>query len=342
MFFMISDFIIIMQFPEKINHTDTFGEKGIFLRAIIISFLFLLFSSFSLFANTDSTGIKNINGKLFILHKVDPGQGLYGVARRYKTTVSEIQKANQGIGSSLSVGQIILVPCSDKSGHSSIPKESRAQPKPIPKTKEPVKNDVAEADIPTDKDPIYHTITKKETLNIIAANHHLTIAQLKAWNPMLVTLVPGAKMIVGYKERKIVRDEAKPDKNQKTKPTKIDKSKTAKKPVAETIITDKAPDNAVKKAITESGMGTWVDDGSIKSDISLAMHKTAPAGTIVKVTNPMNGKAKYVKVVGLLPDTEENKDIIIKISKNTADDLGIIDKDFRVKLEYSINDTSGN
>jgi len=305
-----------------------------------LSILFILFGHSALFANADSTGVKIINGKTFIIHQVDVGQGLYGVARRYKTTVPKIKDANPGIGQSLSVGQIILVPYTDKPGKLIKP-GNKPETKIIQKQKAPAENKAEIVPVPSDKEPIYHTVTKKETIIKIAENHHLTVDELKALNHSdLDPISPGEKIIVGYKEKKASKEKIKPDTKAATKSAKPDKTKTAKKQDPETIITDKAPENGIKRPVTENGMGTWVDDGSIKTDISLAMHKTAPAGTIVKLTNPMNGRAKYVKVVGTLPDTDDNKSIIIKISKNTADELGIIDKDFRVKLEYSVTDTS--
>ena len=317
---------------------NKFRTLTIFIRNAGLGILFFLLGHFELFANTDSTGVKIINGKIFIIHQVDSGQGLYGVARRYKTTVPKIKEANPGMGQSLSVGQIILVPYSEKPGKA-IKTDSKTQAKVVQKpiqTKE-------EISASGNKDPIYHTVTKKETLNKIAENHHITVDQLKTWNHIdLETISPGQKIIVGYKEKKAIKETAKSDTKTITKAAKTDRTKTSKKLENETIITDKAPDNVVKKPVTENGMGSWVDDGSIKTDISLAMHKTAPAGTIIKLTNPMNGRAKYVKVVGNLPDTDDNKSIIIKISKNTAEELGIIDKDFRVKLEYSVNDTTSH
>ena len=311
----------------------------ILIRHAIPGILFVLLFHIKVLANADSTGVKILNGKIFIIHQVDVGQGLYGVARRYKTTVPKIKDANPGIGQNLSVGQIILVPYVPIPGKAIKP-DSKTHTKVVEKQKEPVEKKPNPVSAPTDKDPIYHTVTKKETVTEIAENHHLTVDQLKTWNHSdLETISPGEKIIVGYKEKKAPKEKTKTDTKTATKSAKADKTKTAKKQDPETIITDKAPENVVKRPVTENGMGSWVDDGSIKTDISLAMHKTAPAGTIMKLTNPMNGRAKYVKVVGTLPDTDENKSIIIKISKNTADELGIIDKDFRVKLEYSVNET---
>ena len=334
-----------MQFPEKINHSSIFAGAETFNIYVFLSISFLFLAHVNLFANADSTGVKKINGILFVVHKVDPGQGLYGVARRYKTTVPEIQKANQGIGQSLSIGQIILVPCVGKPDHSSLVEKNKSLPKTaeIQKPKKAIESDVNTITASSDKEPIYHTVTQKETLNAIAVNHHLTVEQLKGLNhSKTIYLTLGGKMIVGYKEKKATTEKTKSAQKINPKPTQNSKSKTVKNPVHEPVEAVPALDNGARKPVTENGMGVWVDDGSIKSVISLAMHKTAPAGTIIKITNPMNGRAKYVKVVGSLPDTDDNKSIIIKISKSTADDLGIIDKDFRVKLEYSMTDTAGH
>lgn len=43
-------------------------------------------------------------------HTVSPGETLYSIAKAYATTVEAITSANPGIGTSLSVGQIILIP----------------------------------------------------------------------------------------------------------------------------------------------------------------------------------------------------------------------------------------
>lgn len=327
-----------MQYPQKINDLNKFWSLTIFMRNAGFCILFVLLAHSELFANADSTGVKIINGKLFIIHQVDAGQGLYGVARKYKTTVAKIKEANPGMGLSLSVGQVILVPYPVKPGIAT-KSGSETQSKAFRKQKV-IHEDNSASD---NKTPIYHTVINKETLNKIAENHHLTIDQLKTWNHIdLETISPGEKIIVGYKEKKVVKEIVKTDSKTNNNLTKTDKRKSKINEGTETLVTDKVPENVVKRSVTENGMGTWVDDGSIKTDISLAMHKTAPSGTIIKLTNPMNGRSKYVKVVGNLPDTDDNKDIIIKISKNTADELGIIDKDFRVKLEYSVNDVTSH
>jgi len=313
---------------------------------------FLLFSH-NLHANTDSTGIKYIKGKLYVLHAVEKGQGLYGIAKRYGSTVQKIQEANPNLKTTISVGQVLMVPY----GKTATVKETTAEkpapkPKPTPKkqpaSKEAEDNETDDATDEGDKEPIMHVVTKKETLHLIAVNHHLTEAQLKAWNKNLEKngLKVGEKIIVGYRAKTEAKESPKPA--PKAKPTpqpKVEKTvKVKPKPQPKEEKTKQTEKQApktgtgIKKEVTENGMGSWVDDGSIKSEISLAMHKTAPEGTIIKITNPMNGKYKYVKVVGNLPDNPDEKDILIKIGKNTADELDIRDKVFRIKMTYSIEE----
>ena len=344
-----------MQVPHKYNYLDRFNRqtsRTVYLLFAVFIFLF----QFSAKANTDSTGVKNINGKIFVLHQVEKGQGLYGIARRYHCTVPDIQRANSLTGTTIIPGKIILVPYSGSIAPvtKSLPvKQKNPDKKPVPQI---TKNNPVKSDnfiVKSGREPILHTITKKETLHTIAINHKLTEQQLKDWNHSdLNILVPGDKMIVGFKGKK-VPEAIKKTEIKKTEPKKTDSKKTDKtaksknenkKVTKEEPIVElpKVPGNASKRIVTENGMGTWVDDGSIKTEVSLAMHKSAPAGTIIKLTNPMNNKVKYVKVVGSLPDIDENKNILIKISKNTADELGIIDKNFRVNLEYAVEDTTGN
>ena len=333
-----------MQYPEKNNDLINLTVFRNINKNIFLGLIILFFSQTLIFANTDSTGIKKIDGKLFIIYKVDPGQGLYGLARRYKTTVPKILAANSGLGQNLSVGQIILIPYlfADKPERTKVEKSKSISPKSTAVTDQD--KNVKKVGIPDNKDPIYHTVIKKETLTQIAENHKITIEQIKSWNKGdLGRMKQGDKIIVGFKEKKISKDPSlakeipkvkdQPEQKQGKRKKNDSKTKPKKEEKPET-------DNGPQKTITENGMGTWVDDGNM-SDISLAMHKTAPTGTIIRLTNPMNGKVKYVKVVGQLPEDDENKSIIIKISKNTANDLGIIDKDFRVRLDYSIKETTG-
>jgi rare lipoprotein A (peptidoglycan hydrolase) len=68
----------------------------------------------------------------------------------------------------------------------------------------------------------------------------------------------------------------------------------------------------------------------------LALHQTAPIGTVIKITNPMTGKSTFAKVVGKFTQNESSKDAIIVVNKATANLIGALDKRFQVTLIYGV------
>jgi rare lipoprotein A (peptidoglycan hydrolase) len=68
----------------------------------------------------------------------------------------------------------------------------------------------------------------------------------------------------------------------------------------------------------------------------LALHQTAPIGTVIKITNPMTGKSTFAKVVGKFTQNESSKDAIIVLTKAIANLIGTLDKRFQVTLIYGV------
>ena len=54
----------------------------------------------------------------------------------------------------------------------------------------------------------------------------------------------------------------------------------------------------------------------------------------MRVRNEMNGQEVFVRIIGKLPDTGENRNILIKISRAAYDQLGAIDARFRVTISF--------
>jgi rare lipoprotein A (peptidoglycan hydrolase) len=67
---------------------------------------------------------------------------------------------------------------------------------------------------------------------------------------------------------------------------------------------------------------------------SLALHKTAPIGTILKITNPMNKSVTFAKVVGKFSDNQDTHDAIVVLSKSVATTIGLLDRRFQIELNY--------
>ncbi|MES2796559.1 MAG: peptidoglycan-binding protein, partial [Bacteroidota bacterium] len=68
----------------------------------------------------------------------------------------------------------------------------------------------------------------------------------------------------------------------------------------------------------------------------LALHKSAPLGTLIQVKNETNGATVWVKVIGRLPELDQNQNVIIKLSPRAMDRISPVDKRFRAKINYSL------
>ena len=104
-----------------------------------------------------------------------------------------------------------------------------------------------------------------------------------------------------------------------------------------TSVIEKDPKSGVEvEKVTEIGVATWLVEGDLNQNKFYALHRTAPVGSIIKVTNRMNNNSVFVKVVGTLPDTGDNNAAIIKITQAAAQRIGAIDQKFTAELSYGI------
>ena len=87
-----------------------------------------------------------------------------------------------------------------------------------------------------------------------------------------------------------------------------------------------------KKATSEKGPGTWFKSNAVGK--YYALHNTAPRGTIIKVTNPLNGKSVYAKVLDVIPQMKANAGLIIKLSDGAMQALGSNETRFYCELSY--------
>src|SRR5690606_28477800 len=109
------------------------------------------------------------------------------------------------------------------------------------------------------------------------------------------------KPVVKQEEReqeKVVRL----DTNKTTEAKEAEKTleeKTERKPAA------KKENSSGFKKVVELGMAEVIEDATDTKKY-VALHRTAPIGTIMQVTNEMNSQNVFVRVIGKLPATGEN------------------------------------
>jgi peptidoglycan endopeptidase LytF len=96
-----------------------------------------------------------------------------------------------------------------------------------------------------------------------------------------------------------------------------------------------APSKYGLNQVDEKGTAIWITDPDLDPIKMLVLHRSAPIGTIIKVTNPMTNRSTFAKVVGKFTENESTKDVIIVMTKAVAESIGALDKRFFCNLTYS-------
>ena len=79
------------------------------------------------------------------------------------------------------------------------------------------------------------------------------------------------------------------------------------------------------------GAANFLEDNT-SGNPYLALYNGAETGSIIRVTNMMNKRTVYVKVVGRVPAPDAGKEIILKLSNKVATELGALDNKFLVEV----------
>ncbi|MEX1239785.1 MAG: LysM peptidoglycan-binding domain-containing protein [Cyclobacteriaceae bacterium] len=362
----------------------------------MIKLLFLIAFSWNAELPKDSLGIETINGQTFVIHKVEEKETLFGISRRYRSTVDAILQYNVVASSGLEIGQILKVPYTprqekrpvDGTVHKVAPKETLYS---ISRTYQVSMEDIkawnnmtdnalsigqeliirksnttaARTTLPPQQEkPVivskkgYHTVQPKETLFSIARQYGVTIDQLKEWNHLEGSALDiGENLYVSRPEAGDTKPQevtvtqpavtVRPPDETRSEPKETPSAPVKKTPVLKNTAPATTPESRGQSAesiriseslksgdeIIEDGLAELIE-GTEANRKYLALHRTAPMGTILKVRNEMNNREVFVRVMGKLPDTALTDRLIIRISKSAYDRLGAIDPRFRVEVTY--------
>lgn len=286
--------------------------------------------STSLFAKPliDSVGVENLNGKKVILHKADPKDNYFSIGRRYKVSPTTIIQFNNN--APIKIGEIVKVP-TDRP----FPQVAAPQSKKQAAQQATAKTTAATAvNAPVNKpviDAEEYKVSAGETLYSIAKRFGSTVEDITAINGLTSTNLTAGQIL---KVRAYVPP---PAPVAPPKPVAI----IAKRD-STAMVTAVDSSNASKFAANkfglfeknEKGVATWIEDASLDPTKKLVLHRSAPIGAIVKITNPMSGKTTFAKVVGRIYDSESTKDVILVMTKNVADSIGALDKRTHVTITY--------
>jgi LysM repeat protein len=285
-------------------------------------------------------------------HVVTAKETMYSISQLYGVSVDDIKQWNSLTSNALAVGQELIIkkPGAAARIASTATGTTAAVAKP------------AAGGI--------HVVAPKETMYSISRQYGISTQDLKDWNKIegneisigqeLVVVAPkagvassanaagtsGSTASHASTETTVAAATAgtavaakKPEGNAESKSTITADSR--KEPVVNAPVRTEPKEQtitiseSVKSAdeVLENGLAELIEgtDGNRKY---LALHRTAPVGTILKVKNEMNNREVFVRVMGKMPDTALTNKLVIKVSKSAYDRLGAIDPRFRVEVTY--------
>ncbi len=303
----------------------------------------ILLFALTLSAPADSLRMEMINGKPYVIHQVGEKETLYGLSRRYGSTVEGILEQNPNADGGLEVGQILRIPYL-----------------PRPKANPAVQTSAG----------LIHTVAPKETLFSIARTYNVSVDDIKAWNNLKDgSLSTGQEIIVRKKETateikvvvtptpvsarthtvapketmfSIARQygmtvpQLKEWNNLTSNDLRIGQVLTVSAAGAAPAVT---PGTTLKisesvsgtEEIKEVGMAGLIE-GTEGNRKYLAQHRTIKPGTILKVRDLATNQEVFVRITGTLPTLDS--ETFILISKSAYDRLGATEAKFRAEITY--------
>ena len=268
----------------------------------------------------DSLGLKKESSKTYIVYKMGNKQPVLSVLKRYNLSLAEFKQANPETDIPVKSGEIVFIPLHymDESTAVLI-QSSKPAAIPVSATATEKKADEKKLD-----DEGIHIVTAKQSLLSVANLHKVTMAEIRKWNNLTSDVLKEGQRLWVSTPKTTVIDKATllPSKNptEEIKSTEIVAPKEGTNP------------EGLKKTI-ETGIAELIDvpDNSGKY---LALHKSAPIGTLVLVKNLANNQSIWVKVIGRLPNADSK--LIIKLSPKAFERLNAVDKRIRAEISYLV------
>lgn len=269
------------------------------------------------------------------IHVVEPRQTLYSLASRYGVSQADLRKWNNLPGNNVLIGQALIV--SEKAYIDRMPS---APATPAKTTEPPTRR--------TETEPAPHGSTRPADTRS-AEPKSTTPVESKSERPSLPPSVttttkpsePEARPATKPVEKAVepeTRPNAKPVEKTTEKATDKASERSTEKPAE--VIEPPRPGNDAPmptrgRRMSNSGVAEMIEgnDGSGKY---LALHRTAPIGTLVQVRNEFNNQSLWVKVIGRLPNTGVNDKILIKLSTQAFAKLSPEDRRFRAEVSYIV------
>lgn len=266
-------------------------------------------------APRDSIGIEIRDGQEMIVHRIKAKETYFGVSRQYNVPVASIIDANSN--KPLKIGDTLFVPT------------GRTRPEPSADAVADTVSDETPTPM-TDEEIGEYTLFKvgpKETLFAVSQRFRISIASIKRANGLTSDTIQNG-MLLKVPHNEIPEPPAIAEAGPDLSDILVDGEIEIDDPNAP------QPNRFGIREHNDRGVGVWMDNLNQESGNMLALHQTAPVGTVIKITNPMTKLTTFVKVVGKFAENAETRDALIVISKSAASQIGVLDRRFQIEIAY--------
>ena len=337
------------------NYASLRSRKIKTMKKAFLNISFLLAMLISMSVSAQDLMIKNDGGKVYLEHKVAAKEGLYGIGRNYNVHPTEIAAFNNmDINKGLNLGQIIRVPLTENNFSQTAATGSAVYYK------------VGEKEglyrVGINSNNTIDNIKKLNRLNSenVSVGTKLIVGYLIAGDPFQTVAKAEEKTEPAKPVVAVIKEEKKPEpkveivKPEPVKPVAV-KEEKRQEPKAEM----QKPEPIKQTVTSVAGNGYFKNDFDaqikeqpLSKDITVTsgIFKTISGwqdgkyymliddvepGSIVKITNPSNGKMIYAKVLGKMNGIRQNQGLNIRISNAAASVLEVDETDkFIVTANY--------
>ncbi|WP_264433363.1 muramidase family protein [Flavobacterium agricola] len=176
------------------------------------------------------------------LHKVKSGESLGVIASKNKVSIADLRRWNNIKGNMIRAGQNLKIQTTTRVAVAPKPEEVRPKTTPLI-DKKAIQKKVRLAKIAPDDMYLKHVVDENETLDVIATNYNVSIADLMAWNEIEEdTDFTGQTLLISLPE------------SVKQQPAKANPTKTAEKPAKKANnLVEKAQQAEIKKYVVRKG-----------------------------------------------------------------------------------------
>jgi LysM repeat protein len=322
------------------------------LLVVIIAFLSSILNSYSQERTLIAEGV---SPQLYLTHKVAPKENFYSIGRLYNVSPKEIAPFNNLVfEKGLSVGQVIKIPLSETNflQYASSNTGGMLPVYHIVQAKEGLYRVSTNHKVPIDVMKKWNHLQS----DVVSNGTKLIVGYLKVLKdqPDQTPQVTPPKTVVTdntvppvlEKKKEKIKEEPKKVIEEVKKNTPVepkDVQETVNKPAAGHTVDFKGgsfrnlynEQARNKKAENESGVAAVFKTTSGWQDGKYyCFHNAAAPGTIIKITNSVNGKSVYAKVLDAIPDIKQNSGLLLRVSNAAAEELGAGENKFDCSITY--------